>query len=234
MKYVFLLFITTITLFSCSSSNDETSEPPENITLDEDSLSVKEIELKGIQGHFTIGDEAMVFVNCDNLDGLYWVEDETGVLEKKISEITGVNSYKTYVIEIEGLEKNRVSEELQESFSKTLTVSKVLSIEPRTHLNACLSTETWGHGDNDDWSLYISKEEDVLEFYVKEKDVSYQFSYSDPIETDKGYSYVDETFGNTINIVLEKHGCENGYGAIITLNDETFMGCASKNENLSF
>ena len=86
MKYIFLLLITTVFMASCTSSGDETSEPPEEILLDEDSLSVKEIELKGIQGHFTIGDEAMVFISCNNLDGLYWVVDETGILDKKISE----------------------------------------------------------------------------------------------------------------------------------------------------
>ena len=234
MKYIFLLFIAAALTFSCSSSNDETSEPPEEITLDEDSLSVKEIKLKGIHGHFTIGNEAMVFVSCDNLDGLYWVVDETGVLNSKMSDITAQNSYKTYVIEIEGVEKNRVEEELQESFSKTLTVTKVLSIEPRTNINACLNTETWGQGDKDDWSLYISKEEDVMEFYIKEKDISYQFSYGDPIETKNGYNYMDEAFGNTIKINLEEKGCQDAYGATITLNGKEFRGCASKNENLSF
>ncbi len=234
MKYVFLLFVATVLMASCSSSKDETSEPPEKIGLDEDSLSVKEIELKGIQGHFTIGDEAMVFINCDNLDGLYWVVDETGVLNKKISEISTPNSYKTYVIAIEGVERNRVPEELQESFSKTLTVTKVLRIQPRNNLTACLHTETWGSGDQEDWTLYISKEENVIEFYIKELDISYQFSYSEPIETNNGFSYVDEAFGNSIEIVLEKQGCEEGYGAVITLDGEIYKGCASKNENLSF
>lgn len=232
MKNTFALILLLAAMaFACSPSANETDEPPQNISLDEDSTKMG-IRLQHVTGHFTIGNEVMAFINCENNEGLYWIDDKTNLLNDKIKEIASPNSYKTYLVKISGTEKNKVEEELKGNFAKTIIVDSVISIVPRTHLNACLSPEFWA--DEAQWSLYISKDENVMEFYTKKNDVSYQFAYADPIVSKQTLVYTNQDSNNKIEITLKKNGCKKGYSAVVSLNNVAYNGCALKNEKATF
>lgn len=197
--------------------------------------------VRTFEGLITINLHEKSFRDCSNPDSLYLIKDETGTLINTYKELNPMNDiYRSVFASVKGFTVN--SDSLNntdpDKYLKVLFIKEVISAERKNFRNTCIPYDFWCLGNEPNWSLQISKEENLFEFFLPSEGKSYYFFYNEPKEEDGikkyfGYNNIQRT---TINISIKKEKCSDTmsdkiyeYSVKVNLNDKTnYSGCAIK------
>ncbi len=158
------------------------------------------------------------FRDCANPDSVYDVADSTGKLKDLyLKNFAQPNSYSTVVAEVQGNLHPTENSYIADKYPSTLVVSDVLLVEKKNGSNSCIPFEYWASGSNPEWTLEISKKENLIELNIPSEKKLYYFFYSDPVEQD-GY-IVYQNYNSIqrylIEVKIKKEQCsDNSKGAM--------------------
>ncbi|MFL5762582.1 MAG: hypothetical protein ACJ77K_01490 [Bacteroidia bacterium] len=222
MKRVcFALIILTAGLSSCNLNAPPTDKLPTRL----DSANVFRdtvVEIKEFKGlyckhpaHFRTCDSAAAFIvkNSEKLDSAY---------DKLLP-----NAYPGQAIAVDLIAV------FDPADPHGIVLSGINSAEQQNHKNNCLFSEFWIFGTEPFWTIQISKEGNLIDFYDPMAQATTHFAYAEP-KIKAGITYYDATNGkNTISIQIRKEKCNGAidpqydYSAEVTLNGKSYHGCAN-------
>jgi len=197
--------------------------------------------VRTFEGLITINLNEKSFRDCSNPDSLYFIKDETETIVNSYKKLNPMNDiYRSVFTSLKGFTVNADSTNNPdpEKYFKILVIKEVIAVEGKNFRNTCIPYDYWCLGNEPNWSLQISKEENIFELTLPFEGKSYYFNYNEPKEEDGmikyfGYNNIQRT---TLNISIKKENCSDTmsdkiyeYSVKIILNDKTnFSGCAIK------
>jgi len=197
--------------------------------------------VRTFEGLITINLNEKSFRDCSNPDSLYFIKDETETIVNSYKKLNPMNDiYRSVFTSLKGFTVNADSTNNPdpEKYFKILVIKEVIAVEGKNFRNTCIPYDYWCLGNEPNWSLQISKEENIFELSLPFEGKSYYFNYNEPKEEDGmikyfGYNNIQRT---TLNISIKKENCSDTmsdkiyeYSVKIILNDKTnFSGCAIK------
>lgn len=236
----FTLMITVTVLFFSSCKKDEmTGEPPVQRSEQQvkDSIMRSKMPRTEFTGIYNSISSQSTLLDCENPDSSYIVIDVTGKLETEFKKnFPSASIYNSVVTNVKG--ELRINEDTRtnEQHPQVLVVRDVISVNKKTFDNNCMPYDVWAFGSNKNWTLQISRSENLIELHLPEgeKD-SYYFFYSEPktnneISVYSNYNTIQKT---TIEISIRKERCINSltgkeyeYKVDVILNETTKLtGC---------
>lgn len=179
------------------------------------------------------------FVDCQHPDSVYWVIDDTKKLEGQYKKLFSIPSvYNSVFVRVKGDFEITKDETVREKYPTTLRVKEVVAVEKKNFNNTCVPYDFWALGNEPNWSLQISKNENLIELILFGENKSYYFFYEEPTEENgfimyKNYNKIQ---GYSIEIKIKKEKCSDtmsdktyDYSAEIELTGgKKFKGCAIK------
>lgn len=237
---LFLLILMVIAA-GCRNGKVETENKvsPENtaIVKSKDSSKIIKRDTGAIfEGLYIINQNTNSFRDCRYPDSLYMVNDETGNLKKSYEKIFSVrNVYGSVFARFKG--ELKATEGINsEKYPSTLYVKEVLQLEKKNFRNTCINYEFWALGNEPNWSLQISKNENIIEFYDMAENKTYYYFYEEHVDEDGAIVYAahNNIQRYTIKIRIRKERCSDtmsdtgyDYSAEVELsNGKKFKGCA--------
>lgn len=215
------------------SGSINSKKNPENFAAD----SV----VRTYEGLVTINLNERSFRDCSNPDSLYFIKDETETIVSSYKKLNPMNDiYRSVYTSLKGFTVNADSTNNPdpEKYFKILVIKEVIAVEGKNFRNTCIPYDFWCLGNEPNWSLQISREENIFELYLPSEGKSYYFNYNEPKEEDGmikyfGYNNIQRT---TLNISIKKEKCSDTmsdkiyeYSVKLNLNDKTNLsGCAIK------
>lgn len=204
-----------------------------------DSIAMREnSSFRIMEGIYTLNQNSNYFRSCSNPDTAYWINDETGKLKGMYEKIySSKNFYVSVFAKIKGVVVNTENEKIKENYPRTINVTEVLQLEKKNSGNACITYDFWAEGKNPDWSLQISKNENLIEFDDLTGNKSYYFFYEEPVENEDKIIYASHNNIQlyTIKAEFTKENCIEGtsgdlndYSVKAELGGKIFHGCAKK------
>lgn len=234
-KYFFaILFLSFIT--GCNKQNGTQKEQQATVKAD----SVKNEIKPGIyEGIYNMNKHTNTFIDCSNSDSVYFVIDETNKLEDQYDKMFGEKSvYNSVVLKVKGEVETTSNLTEAEKYPRTLRVKEVISIEKKNFRNTCVPYDFWALGNEPNWSLEISKKENLIEFILPGESKSYYFFYSEPLQENGYIVYRNHNpiQRYLIDIKIRKEPCSDTmsdisykYSAEVELSDKrVFKGCGIK------
>jgi uncharacterized membrane protein len=98
--------------------------------------------------------------------------------------------------------------------------------------NECFKADFWCTGTEPFWTLVISKDLELIDFFDPMTQITAHFAYAEP-KIKAGVTYYDATDGeNSISIHIRKEKCNGAtdkqydYSAEVKLNGKDYQGCA--------
>lgn len=190
------------------------------------------------EGIYIINQNVNTFRDCMNPDSVYWVNDETGNLKKIYEKIYSVkNVYGAVYARMKG-ELKETEGINSEKYPATLYVKEILQVEKKNFRNTCISYDFWALGNEPNWELQISRNENIIEFYDLAENKTYYCFYEEPVDEDGIIVYAahNNIQRYTIKIRIRKEKCSDTmsdtayeYSAEVELsNGKKFKGCAIK------
>ncbi|MBS1517744.1 MAG: hypothetical protein JSS91_06625 [Bacteroidetes bacterium] len=201
----------------------------------------KDSVIRTFEGLVTINSDERSFRDCSNPDSLYLIKDESGNLVNEYKKLMPLSDYYgSLFAAVKGFTVDPDSTTDTEKYLKTIVVKEVITVEKKNFRNTCIPFEFWCLGNEPNWSLEISKEENIIQLTLPSDNKSYYFFYSEPKEEDGmikyfGYNNIQRT---TINISLRKESCSDNmsdrkydYSVQVDLNGKNqYRGCAIKGD----
>ena len=244
-KIIVKLFLLALIVFAADCKNDKletgnkTSTETSVSERRKDSLKIIKSDTGAIfEGLYIINKNTNSFRDCRYPDSIYLVNDETGNLKKSYEKIFSVkNVYGSVYARFKG-EKKATDGINSEKYPSTLYVKEVLQLEKKNFRNTCINYEFWALGNEPGWSLQISKNENIIEFYDFSDKKSYYCFYEEPVDEDGAIVYAahNNIQRYTIKIRIRKEKCSDtmsdtsyDYSAEVELSKgKKFKGCAIK------
>lgn len=244
-KILVKLFLLALIVFAADCKNDKletgNTKGTENSTSDAKKDSLKTIKSDTVtifEGLYIINKNTNSFRDCRYPDSLYTVNDETGNLKKSYEKIFSVkNVYGSVYARFKG-EKKATDGINSEKYPSTLYVKEVLQLEKKNFRNTCIYYDFWALGNEPNWSLQISKNENIIEFYDMAENKTYYYFYEEHVDEDGAIVYAahNNIQRYTIKIRIRKERCSDtmsdtgyDYSAEVELsNGKKFKGCAIK------
>ena len=198
--------------------------------------------IRTFEGIYVLNLTENIFTDCRNPDSTYWVTDDTKNLKPLYEKIYSMrNIYGAVYAKLKGEiveTKDKIGKNISEKYPKTLVVKEVLDIDKKNFRNTCLKYDFWALGNEPNWSLQISKSENLIEFIDYSQDQSYYFFYEEPrIEPGK-IIYI--THNNIqqyiIDIIIKEEKCSDtmsdivyDYSVEVVLSGgKSYKGCGIK------
>ncbi|MEO8399593.1 MAG: hypothetical protein ABI550_07240 [Ignavibacteriaceae bacterium] len=242
------MYIAGLLLVIIFSGCKKLTEDQPDVVMKDTSISVDTSTLDekinpGIfQGLYTLNINTSAFRDCENPDSVYRLVDSTRRLKSMYEKIfPQKNVYNTAVIKVRGELLPTEDIALSDNFFQTLYVKEVMFVEKKNFTNTCVPYDFWGFGQNSEWTLQISKDENRIEFNLPSENKTYYFFYAEPDE-EKGiisYSNYNKIQRYVIEIFIRKEKCTdaNGraYNYSVQINltgDKRFKGCAIRGAQL--
>lgn len=224
---------------SHDSGNQISAEDSDALYDSIDSIAAREnssfIVMEGI---YTLNQNSNYFRSCSNPDTAYWINDETGKLRGMYEKIySSKNFYVSVFAKIKGAVVNTEKEKLKENYPRTINVTEVLQLEKKNSGNTCIKYDFWAAGKNPDWSLQISKNENLIEFDDITENKSYYFFYEEPVENEGKITYASHNNIQlyTIKAEITKENCIEGtsgdlydYSVKAELGGKIYHGCGKR------
>lgn len=237
LKYLFaIIFLTFIS--GCSKKSDEPSVQTVKQTEKEDSAKAPE-KPEFYEGVYLTNLNTHSFIDCQNPDSVFWVIDDTKKLEAQYKKMFSVQSvYNSVFIRVKGDFEETKDQTIREKYPRTLRVKEVMTVENKNFRNTCVPYDFWALGNEPNWSLQISKHENLIEFILPGESKKYYFFYAEP-EENSGYIIYrnhNKIQGYVIEIRIKKENCSDtmsdkiyDYSAEVELSgNKKFKGCAIK------
>lgn len=234
-KYLFAILI-LLTAFSCKNAN----EIKPDVTFSEKTDSVKADSLSDVyEGIYATNKHESIFQDCSNSNAKYWVIDESNSLSEQYAKMFEIPSvYNSMVVKVKGEVKMTENATKAEKFTKTLIIKEVISVEKKNYMNTCVSYDFWGLGNEPNWSLQISKNENLIEFTLPGDSQSFYFFYNEPVN-ENGYLVYrshNQIQRYLIEIKIKNEPCRDiisdkvyEYSVEVELSDKRkFKGCGIK------
>lgn len=217
--------------------------PQDSDKAEDKSINVEKSDtvLRLFEGLIKINSSERSFRDCSNPDSLYYIKDESGALNSDYKKLfPSENIYASAIASVKGYIGDSVKINIRdpEKYFKVLIIKEVISVEGKNYRNTCIPYDFWCLGNEPNWSLQISKSENLMELYLPSEKKSYFFFYNDPKEEDGiikyfGYNNIQRT---TLNVSVKKQNCSDNmsdktyeYSVTLALNDsKKFTGCAIK------
>jgi uncharacterized membrane protein len=234
MKINYLAVVVLAILFSaCSNSNNQNTSH----TIKKETSVNPEKTYKGL---LSINRNERYFMDCDNPDKYYLVEDQSGTIDS-FYRLAWFQSY-----EGEGVycELNGMLDETKRTGTYNdgvLTVKSIIKTEPKNFRNTCIPYEYWGLGTEPFWYIQISQKEKIIDWKDGGKGITHRFEYVAPVISGNTITYYSKEMQTaySVKIEIEQRPCSDGmseltyeYEVTFTYDSETYTGCAIQIENL--
>lgn len=193
-------------------------------------------EFEGLYNYDKYGS---TFRDCLHPDSVYIVIDNTGRLMPEFQNIfSGKNVYGSLKIKVKGVLIPTEEQKHKDKHPVSLRIIEVQSVEKKTPGNTCIPYDYWATGSNPDWSLQISKKENIIEFFDGAEGKLYSFFWNEP-RSENGilvYSSFNTVRKYSIIASITRQKCadpgtgtEREYTAEVELTGgKKFKGCAFK------
>ncbi|MEO6696134.1 MAG: hypothetical protein ABIY50_00135 [Ignavibacteria bacterium] len=233
----FVLFL--ILLCGCKKA-DEIKVINESMDhIIKDTLIEPDSSGKIYEGLYVHNANSSSFRDCAIPDSSYWIIDDTKKLNGLYQKFhSPKNIYGVVYAKLKGFKIETTNDKTKEKFPKTLIVKEIIEVEKKTSENTCIVYDFWGLGSGQDWTLQISKKENIIEFFDIAGDKEYYFFYEEEIYEDGRTVYASHNNiqRNTIKIFIKKEICSGKmsdqlyeYNVEVILNgSKIYKGCGIK------
>lgn len=241
MNKIFFSISILILFAGCKDQNQ--IQTRDSVKKEADTGITKEtIKPDVFEGIFITNINTNSFIDCANPDSVYWVTDDTKKLEAQYKKMFSTPSvYNSVLIKVKGEIEETKEEPRKDKYPRTLRVKDVISVEKKNFSNTCVPYDFWALGNEPNWSLEISKKENLIEFILPGEDKTYYFFYAEPVQEDgytvyRNYNYIQRY---VIEIKIKKEACSDkmsdkvyDYSVEVKLSDsKTYKGCGIKGKD---
>jgi len=243
--FYFVLFL--ILVFGCKKQDNvqiinESTDSAKSRTLQDSSIFKIDSAGKVFEGLYVYNANINSFRDCANSDSSYWIIDDTKKLKSLYEKFhSSKNIYGVVYAKLKGIKIETTNEKVKEKYPQTLVVKAIIEVEKKNFANTCIPYDYWGLGNDPNWTLQISKKENMIEFFDLAEDKEYYFFYEEEIEEDGKTVYASHNNiqRNTIKIFIRKETCSDNmsdnlydYSIEIDLNsNKKYMGCGIKGKH---
>lgn len=191
----------------------------------------------GYTGFYRSANNAKIFFTCSHPSSRFWVNDGTGKMDSFYEKaIASGNIFpENYVMaEINGRAEIAAAEIKSRGYDSILNVRKVEKVEAVTKENNCSPFEFWAGGKNPDWSIEVSRSENLIRLRLSTSQNTLLFPYLAPqMSKDSVFTYRTENVatGQSLLAIFRSENCassELSYSAHIIYSGLKLNGCALK------
>lgn len=244
MKIFFSFVLTLIFLSGCQVKQEHKTaitnkDSVKKLTSTDSSVNVSNPSEKEYVGIYSLNSNENIFRECSNPDTLYWVKDETGKLKDMYEKYHSTkNFYGAVMAKLKGEFIPTETQKHKEKYPRTFIVREVLDVQKKNFRNTCIAYDFWALGNEPNWTLQISRKENLFELIDLSEDKIYNFFYEEP-KSENGvinYTAHNKIQRVSIDVFIKKEKCtdtmsdtEYDYSVEVKLsNNKVFKGCCIK------